>query len=208
MKGKLFIISGPSGVGKDTIADAQIQNPLSSKGRVLRRQGLKIQKLSTYTTRSPRPREKEDKEYYFVSKKEFEKLNKDGKILEYNIYNSDFYGTPRKDLEEALDSGKNILLVVDVNGGLNIKKEYPKSVLIFLKSDLSDIRHRLEKRRQNSETEIKKRLQIAKNELKSAKNYDFVVENKEGYPEKAIKEIEKIIIKIIAITTKKIETTL
>ena len=180
MKGHLFIISGPSGVGKDTIANGLIKK-------------LKIKKLPTFTTRKPRKGEKEGRQYYFVSKAEFKDLIKKGEILEYNYYNQNYYGTCKKDIERALKTGQNVLLSIDVHGGLNIKKLYPNAYLIFLKSKLSDIKSRLEKRGENTEKEIEQRLQTAEKEMGYEKYYDFTIENPEGYPEKAIKEAEKII---------------
>ena len=183
MQGKLFVISGPSGVGKDTIANAQVS--------------ASIKKLPTYTTRKPRTGEREDKKYYFVSKKEFKDLIEQGEILEYNFYNGNYYGTSKKDLEDALKSGKNALLVIDVNGAINIKKQYPDACLIFIKSKLSDIKTRLEKRGQNTPGEIEERLKTAKKELRYAKYYDHIIENPEGHPEKAIEEVNGLIRKII-----------
>lgn len=180
MKGHLFIISGPSGVGKDTIANVLIKK-------------LKIKKLPTYTTRELRKGEKMGKEYYFVSKKKFKELVKKGAILEYNFYNQDYYGTSKKDLEEVLKAGKNALLAIDVNGGLNIKKLYPDCHLIFLKSKLSDIKSRLIKRKTNTKKEVEQRLKIAKKEMGYEKYYDYSIVNLEGHPEKAIEEVEKII---------------
>jgi guanylate kinase len=183
MTGKLFIISGPSGVGKDTVANALISNSSISN----------LKKLPTYTTRKPRPGEKQGKQYYFVTKPEFKKLIAQGKILEWNIYNNNYYGTSRDDLEKALKNGQVVILAIDVHGALNIKKQYPDCCLIFIKSKLSDIKSRLIKRGQNTAEEIKERLKTAKNELKYEKFYDYSVENPEGNPEKAVKEVKKII---------------
>jgi len=181
MQGKLFIISGPSGVGKDTIVN-NLQFGLYN-----------LQKIPTFTTRKPRENEKEGDQYYFVSKAKFKDLIKQGEILEYNFYNGNYYGTSKKDIENALKSGKNVLLTIDVNGALNIKKQYPDACLIFIKSKLSDIKKRLEKRGQNTPREIEERLETAKKELRYAKYYDYIIENPEGHPEKAIKKVSVII---------------
>jgi len=187
VKGQLFVLSGPSGVGKDTIAAALVQE-----------KSLRLIKLPTYTSRPPRPGEKEGQHYHFVSQKEFQRLLEQGQILEYNFYNGHYYGTGRKELEEALKKGKNVLLVIDVHGGLNIKKIYPEARLIFVTSSLSDIERRLAKRAQNTEAEIKERLAIAQKESSQfAPLYQFQVENPEGRPEEAVAKIKEIIRKQI-----------
>ena len=150
--------------------------------------------ICTVTTRPKRKGEKEGRDYYFVSKDEFEKMIKRGEVVEYNFYNGHYYGTPKKDLETALKKGKNVLLEIDVNGAKNIKKLYPKnSILIFITAPLKDIERRLKKRGKNTPTEIKERLTRAKKEQKEKKNYDFVILNEEGKPEEAGRELAKIL---------------
>lgn len=163
-------------MGKDTIASA-----------------IKIKKLPTYTTRKPRVGETKNREYYFISKKQFQKLIKNDEILEYNIYNNDYYGTSKRILEKTLEAGEDALFVIDVNGAVRIKKIYPEAVLIFIKSSLLEIEFRLMKRGKNTKQEIKNRLKIAEKELTYEKYYDYCVINPEGHPEKAIAEVEKII---------------
>lgn len=180
MKPYLFVIAGPSGVGKDTIADS-----IAKK--------FKIKKLPTYTTRKPRQGEKQGEDYYFVSKANFLELIKKGALLEYEIYNDNYYGVPKKEIKEALEQKKRVLLVIGVLGGLNVKKLYPNTILIFIQSKLSDIKARLIKRGKESQEEIERRLKAAKKELQYKKLYDYIVENPEGHPEKAVEEVEKII---------------
>jgi guanylate kinase len=183
MKGKIFVLSGPSGIGKDTIAQALLQDSQ-----------LNLKKIPTFTTRKPRPKEKNHLQYHFVSKEKFQKLLASGEILEYNYYHHHYYGTPKTALERTLKSGQNALLCLDINGGLSLKKIYPDAVLIFLTTGLKNIKKRLEERGANSPQEIKERLKIAVNELKVAPQYDFIVENPQGHPEKAKEKIVKIII--------------
>jgi len=184
-RGRIFIVSGPSGAGKDTIVNN------------LNLANYNLQKIATYTTRKPRINEKEGKPYYFVTKKQFKNLIKQDKIVEYNFYNGNYYGTSKKDIENTLKNGKNALLTIDVNGALNIKKRYPNSFLIFINSKLSDIKRRLEKRGQNTHDEIEERLKTAKKELQHVKCYDYIIQNPEGHPEKAIEELQGYIQRII-----------
>lgn len=181
MKGKLFVISGPSGVGKDYLIDN------------LNLENNNLKKILTYTTRPKRATEKEDREYHFVSDSEFKQLIKNDKILEYNVFNDFYYGTPKEEIINTLKNQKNVLVNIDVNGGMKIKKIFPDSCIIFVKSSKEFIKSRLLKRNQNTEQQIKNRLETADQELAMQKHYDFVVENPEGHPERAINEIEKII---------------
>jgi len=171
-------------VGKDTIADS-----------LTHYKTLNLKRIPTYTTRPPRQGEKSKNRYHFVSKNKFQKLMKQNLILESNFYNQHYYGTPKKELEDALWKAKNALLVVDVHGGVNLKKIYPDACLIFIKSPLVDIQGRLEKRSTNTPKQIEERLKTAENELKYQKCYNYVVENPEGHPERAIQEIKKIIVR-------------
>lgn len=182
MNPKIFVISGPSGVGKGTIVKALVDQLKPS-----------AEKIITYTTRKPRATDIAQDIHKYVTKKEFEKLIKAGEILEYNFYNENYYGTPKTPIEKCLKKGKNVLLEIDVNGGLNIKKKYPNTILIFLTAEMKDIESRIRKRGQNTEEEIQARLKTAKNEFRLASKYDYIVENPEGHPEKAINQVLKII---------------
>lgn len=181
-KGKNFVISGPSGVGKGTIVEALLKNPT-----------LNFYWAKSYTTRPPRQSDKAENHYFFVAEEKFKTLEKQGEIIESNFYNGNFYGSSKSEIDKAILQGKNILKEVEVNGGMNYKKLYPDAVLIFVKADLEDIKNRLISRGQNTTEEIEARLKTAEEELKYEKEYDFSVINPEGHPEKAIWEIEKII---------------
>ena len=118
-KGKFIVVSGPSGVGKGTICNVLIKE-LSAWYSV------------SMTTREKREGEEEGKNYYFVTKEEFENKIKEGNFIEYNIYNNNYYGTPKDKILEKIDEGIDVFLEIDVNGARNIKRQFPNSLLIYI----------------------------------------------------------------------------
>lgn len=181
-QGKIFVISGPSGVGKGTIVEV-----------ILKNSALNLYWAKSYTTRSKRESDKTENHYIFVDENKFHQLEKEGEIIESNLYNGSWYGSSKKEIDKALQNGKNVLKEVEVNGGTAYKKIYPDAILIFVKADLADIKNRLISRGQNTKEEIEVRLETAKEELKYEKEYNYSVINPEGKPEKAIEEVGKII---------------
>ena len=118
--GLLIVVSGPSGAGKDTICNKFIEDSDN------------IWLSVSMTSRNPRGNEKEGKNYFFVTKEEFEQKIKDGKLLEYTNYNGNYYGTPKDKLEDYLNRGIDVILVLDINGAINIKKLVPSALFIFI----------------------------------------------------------------------------
>jgi len=185
MIGKIFVISAPSGTGKTTIQQKLI-NSLPY-----------LKTITTFTTRKPRNGEKEGIDYNFVSIEEFKKMVEKGQFLEYaNVYGN-FYGTPKKQVEEAIKTGENVLLVIDTQGGMSVKKIFPDAILIgILPPSIKEQEKRLRKRGDLDEEEIGKRIESAKKEREILiNNYDYIVINKEI--EKTVNEIKKIIEKNI-----------
>lgn len=166
MKGKLFAVSGPSGVGKNTVLNRVIQ------------QRERVQYSVSATSRAMRPGEVEGKNYYFVSRAEFERMIAAGELLEHAEYVGNYYGTPLAPIRAALEQGIDVVMDVDVVGAQNIKKRLPEAVLVFLTAQsLAEVRRRLEKRGDVSPEAMQKRLERAKWEYKQAYQYDYLVVN-------------------------------
>ena len=188
MNGKLFILSGQSGVGKNTILKA-----VSGKNPEFHR-------AVTYTTREPRPEEIPGEDHYFVYLEKFEEMIKNGEFLEYAKTYGEMYGTPKEQIEKALENEKNVLMEIDVKGARQVKKIMPETILIFIKYEGDNIdqviRNRIKNdpsRGQTTEEEIQTRIATARKEAEYEKEYDYSVVNPEGRPEEAIEEAERII---------------
>jgi len=180
-KGKIFVISAPSGTGKTTIL------------KELKKEISDIEPIITYTTRKQRPGEKNKIDYYFISQKTFLKKIKENKFLEWAKVYDNYYGTPKDKVEKVLKKGKKILLTLDTQGGRNIKKLFPSAILIgILPPSFKEQERRIRERKGISEEEIKKRLKEAKQERKIIfTKYDVRVVNKNL--ESTIKKIKNII---------------
>ena len=176
MRNILMVLSGPSGVGKGTIA------------KILRKNGVALS--VSCTTRNPREGEINGKEYFFISKAEFEEKIKNGGFLEYSEHFGNYYGTPKDFVEEKLKTD-DVLLEIDVNGGLNVKKNFNGAVLIMITSSKEEIERRLIKRHTETDEEIKRRMERIDYELSKSSFYDYVVENDDL--ERALNEIKEII---------------
>lgn len=166
MKGKLFAVSGPSGVGKNTVLNRVMQ------------QRAQVRYSVSATSRAMRPGEIDGKNYYFVSREQFEAMIAGGELLEYAEYVGNYYGTPLLPLKQALDEGTDIVMDVDVVGALHIKQRLPEAVLVFLTApSFADVRKRLEKRGDVKPEAMQKRLERAKWEYSQAYQYDYLVVN-------------------------------
>jgi guanylate kinase len=180
--GLLFVVSGPSGAGKDTLVEALMENRASLRYSV------------STTTRLPRPEERNEEHYFFVSDEKFEELRRSGGLLEWREYNGNLYGTPRDYIERSLTEGYDVIMKPEVNGALAVKTAYPDAVLIFLVPDrFSNLRERLLARRTETNEEIARRLEIAQQEMKFIRRFDYIVVNAQDRPQEAVRDLEAIL---------------
>lgn len=183
-KGEIIAISAPSGTGKTTI----IKNILKKYPEI-------VFSISA-TTRPRRPGEKNGVEYYFVSEAEFLNKIKNKEFVEWEKFYDYYYGTFKSTIEENINSGKSILLEIDVKGALSLKNIYPEAHLIYIMPpSFEELVKRLSERRTENETDFKKRIQRAEMELSHKDRFDYLVINNDL--NKAIKETSELIKKIL-----------
>jgi guanylate kinase len=166
VSGRLFVVAGPSGVGKGTlIARARQLVP-----------GVTV--ATSATTRPRRPAERDGHEYHFLSDEEFERRAQAGEFLEHVSYAGNRYGTLRSEAEQRLRDGGSVVLEIEVAGAREIKRLMPSAVLVFVAPPtVADLEARLEGRRHNTETEVRDRLRIAAEEMKAIPEFDHVIVN-------------------------------
>ncbi len=165
-KGGVFIISGPSGSGKDTVLAELFRN----------RPDLLFSISSV--TRPMRSGEKEGDKYNFISREKFEYMIENDMLLEHNVFVGNYYGTPREPVERAVAEGNDIIIEVDVNGAAQIRKKLPEVVSIFIMPpSFHELKRRLRGRGTESEELIEKRLNSALGEIKRATEYDYIIVN-------------------------------
>jgi guanylate kinase len=180
-KGLVIVVSGPAGSGKGTVAKRLIKT------------GTVVYSVSA-TTRAPRPGEVEGESYYYITRESFMERIKSGDMIEHTEYCGNFYGTPKKETLAMLESGKNVILELEVEGAMNIKAQYPEAVLIlFLPPSFAVQEQRLRKRGTETEEKICARLERTKEELKRANAYDYVVYNHDFRDAEAAQKILNII---------------
>ena len=182
--GRLILFSGPSGVGKDTLLE------------LLYKKKPDLLRSVSATTRKKRENEVNGKDYYFISKEEFELMIQSGNILEYTKYGDNLYGTPKKPIDEWLKDGKSVILKIEVHGAKQIKQLYKNSVAIFiLPPSIEILEERLRKRGTEDEKDLRERMNIAISEIAQSSEYDYVVFN--DNLETAVDEIIEILNKTI-----------
>ncbi|MEI3606692.1 guanylate kinase [Pseudogracilibacillus sp. SE30717A] len=165
-KGILFILSGPSGVGKGTVRQRLFEQETHLKYSV------------SATTRSKRPGERDGIDYFFKTKQEFEEMIKEKKLLEHAKYVNNYYGTPKDYVLEQLELGNDVFLEIEVKGALQVKENFPEGVFIFLfPPSLDELKNRIVSRGTESNELVVNRLKEAKKEIDMMSEYDYVVVN-------------------------------
>lgn len=165
-KGILIVLSGPSGVGKGTVCKA------------LRECTPELIYSVSATTREPREGEVEGVNYFFKTKEQFQQLIRDDQVLEWAEYVGNYYGTPRKFVEDTLNAGKDIILEIEVQGALKVKQKFPEGVFIFLlPPSMDELENRIVGRGTESEETIRSRMSVAMDEIRLMEHYDYAIVN-------------------------------
>lgn len=176
-RGRLVVVSGPSGVGKGTVLKY-----------VLGRDDF-VYSVSA-TTRSPREGEVDGVNYFYITKEKFEKMIASDEFIEYANYNGNYYGTPKFFVEDMLSKGKNVILEIEVQGAMQVKKTVPDAMFVFIAPEsIQVLEERLRGRGTETEDVIAGRLAIAEKEIRSCLMYDYIVINRDGGAEKCAGDI-------------------
>jgi len=180
-QGLLFVLSAPSGTGKDSVINA------------LKQQGMDFYVVPSVTTRAPRPGESEGNPYHFISQEEFDHLVANDELLEYAKVHGNWYGQPRQPIRDNLRAGRDVLLKIDVQGAATVRRKVPQAIFIFLVPDsLEELTLRLNERKTETEGELQRRLADARTELTEKYWYDYVVLNRQDHLQEAVDNIRAI----------------
>ena len=178
---KLYLITGPSGVGKTTVAHELLKTYPN------------MERLITFVTRPPRPGEVDGIDYHFINEEQFDDMKQNGDLFEHDAHYGYNYGNSRKELERIWQAGKIPLMVLDINGVKSVEKIIPEAVSIFIKADsMEHLRARIQKRPM-SEADFEKRWSKVTSEMDQAHECDFMITNEEGKLDEAVESIRRII---------------
>ena len=178
----LVVISGPSGVGKDTVARLLLEAPET------------FYFVVTATTRSPRPGEVDGYDYFFVSHDEFARMIEEDELLEYAVVYNDYKGVPKQQIRDAMASGRDVIMRVDVQGAATIRKIVPNAIFIFLSAESEEaLIKRLRERKSETAEGLNLRIATARQEMKRVTEFDYCVVNAEGELQRTVQLILSIV---------------
>ena len=178
----LFVLSGPSGVGKDSLLAR------------MKARGLPLHFAVTAATRPPRPGEKDGQDYHFLSPERFTEMREKGELLEWAQVYGHWYGAPKAEIRSALSRGQDVMIKVDVQGAATIKKMVPRAVFIFLAApSIEELTQRLRQRRTETPSDLELRLKTAREELKQLSLFDYIVYNRPDELDRAVADVRAII---------------
>ena len=178
----LFVLSGPSGVGKDAVLAR------------MKASDYPLKYITTLTTRPRRAKERDNVDYHFISVEKFKVMIEANELLESARVYGNWYGVPKEAVKKALDQGHDVMLKVDIQGVANIKKILPRAIAIFLAPlSMDELELRLKHRHTESAFDLSRRLEIAGEEMKELSRFDYVVVNREGEMDRAVADIKAII---------------
>jgi guanylate kinase len=179
----LIVISGPSGVGKDSVVQG------------MKDRGMPVHFVVTATTRPRRDNEIHGKDYYFVSKEEFAHMIEAQELIEFAFVYNDYKGIPKKEVRDALTSGQDVVMRLDVQGAATVRRLAPEAVLIFLTTRNEDeLVNRLKGRKTENPEELSLRIATARQELKRVAEFDYVIVNSDGCLDNTIETVRAIIL--------------
>jgi len=178
----LIVISGPSGVGKDSVLQA------------MKERGLPFHFVVTATTRARRPEEVHGVDYFFASKEEFAHMIEQDELIEYAIVYGDYKGIPKQQVREALASGKDVVMRLDVQGAATVRKLAPEAVLVFLTTQTEEeLVERLKGRKTDTPEDLSIRIATARQELKRSSEFDYVIVNADSHLRQTVDTVTAII---------------
>ncbi len=180
-QGLLFVLSAPSGTGKDTVIHA------------LKEQGMDFHVVASVTTRAPRPGESDGNPYYFVSQEQFQGMVDRNELIEYAQVHGNWYGQPMQQIQDNLYKGRDVLLKIDVHGADTVRKKVSGAIYIFLvPGSVEELVERLTNRQTETSEERQRRITDAEYELAQREHYEYVIENRQGRLEEAVENLKAI----------------
>ncbi len=184
MRGKLIVVSGPSGAGKDTLIQAALEAI------------PELTLIASATTREPRKGEVDGKDHVFLSREEFERWTEEDRLLEWAEYSGNLYGTPKQSVQELLDSGRSVILRIELQGARQVKERRPDAVMVFVRApSLEETRRRLESRATETSESVESRMATAIKEVAARDEFDYEIVN--GDREQARREMIEIMERIV-----------